>query len=99
MKVNDFSLHEECFGPTWTVTDKGEVYLQAFFTGNIIQIKNLDQIRRLPNKALTVSATQLLAAQQVSIETEAKRRAAQAQESLPLSSPPSKGKLQISSSK
>lgn len=75
MLVNDLSLQEECFGPTWTATDKGEVYLQAYATGNIIQINNLDKIRRLPNQSLTVSRDQLLAAMQHNVETEAQRQA------------------------
>lgn len=76
MNVNHLSLQEECFGPTWTATDNGKVYLQAHFVGNILELQNLDKINRLPNQSLTVNKDQLLAAMQWHIEDEAKRQAA-----------------------
>lgn len=74
MVVNKMSLHEECFGPTWTATDEGKVYLQAYFTGNIIEVTNFDKIHRLPNQILNMSRDQLLAAMQANIAAEAKRQ-------------------------
>ncbi len=87
MKVNHLSLQEECFGPTWTRTDKGEVILQCGFTGNIVEIKNLDQIRRLPDQQLTVSAEQLENARQWGVEQEARRQAEAGKTAGPLTVP------------
>ncbi len=84
MNVNHLSLQEECFGPTWTRTKDGDVFLQAHFVGNIIQIKNLDKIRRLPDRRLTVTADQLTAAQRWNVEQEAKRQAEAAADAGPL---------------
>ena len=59
---------------------KGKVYLQAHYAaGNIIEIQNLDKIKRLPNQQLTINKTQLLAAMQWHVQEEAKRQAAAGQ--------------------
>jgi len=87
MVVNKMSLHEECFGPTWTATDEGKVYLQAYFTGNIIEVTNFDKIRRLPSQILNVSRDQLLAAMQAKIAAEAKRQKASVKKVSTLATP------------
>ncbi|MGE9291413.1 MAG: hypothetical protein ACQKBT_10515 [Puniceicoccales bacterium] len=84
MSVNDLSLQEECFGPMWTRTEDGEVYLQAGSTGSIIQVENLEKIARLPDQSIRVTAEQLQAAQQANIEWETKRQAAASANEKPL---------------
>ncbi len=84
MNVNHLSLQEECFGPTWTRTEQGEVFLQAHFVGNIVQIKNLDKVRRLPDSRITVTAEDLVAAQRWNVEQEARRQAEAAAAAGPL---------------
>ncbi len=74
MIVNDMSLQEECFGPTWTATEDGKVWLQAYFTGNIIEIDHLEKIRRLPDQSIEITGDQLLSARQAYVEAEAKRQ-------------------------
>lgn len=74
LKVNDLSLQEECFGPIWTRTDSGEVFLQGGGSGNIVQVENLNQIRRLPDQTILVTSEQLQAAQQWNIAQETKRQ-------------------------
>ncbi len=85
MNVNSLSLQEECFGPTWTRTEGGEVFLQAHFVGNIVQILNLDKIRRLPDCRIAVTADQLMVAQQWNVAREARRQAEATAEAGPLS--------------
>ncbi len=87
MNVNHLSLQEECFGPTWTATDSGKVYLQAHFVGNILELQNLDKIKRLPNQSLSITKSQLLAAMQWHVEDEAKRQAAAGQKVTTLNAP------------
>ena len=95
MIVNELSLHEECFGPTWTATNDGRVFLQAYFTGNIIEVMNLDQIRRLPNQTIQVSREQLLAASQAGIAAETRRRNAAEQKRESLTVPLRKTVLEV----
>jgi hypothetical protein len=84
MNVNHLSLHEECFGPMWTRTDDGEVYLQGGGTGNIVKVANLDKIRRLPDRKIAVTPQQLQTAQQWAIEQESRRQSDSAKPSKPL---------------
>ncbi len=76
MSVANLSLGQECFGPMWTRTDKGEVLLQAGGSGSILRVEHLDQVRRLPDQTLTVTREQLAAAQQSNILAEVARQAA-----------------------
>lgn len=84
MSVAHLSLQQECFGPTWTRTDAGEIYLQAGGTGNILRVEHLDQVRRLPDRPLTVTREQLAAAQSARLHAEAARQSASAAKHVPL---------------
>lgn len=84
MNVNHLSLHEECFGPMWTRTDEGEVFLQGGGTGNIVKVANLEKIRRLPDRKITVDARQLQAAQQWAVDQESRRQTDAAKPAKPL---------------
>ncbi len=87
MNVNHLSLQEECFGPLWTRLDSGEVMLQAHFVGSIIEVKNLDKIRRLPNRTIRVDAGMLESARQWTVEREAERQRESAVNTAPLAVP------------
>lgn len=76
MSVKDLSLHEECFGPMWTRADDGRVFLQGGGPGNIMLVENLDRVRRLPDRPLTVTREQLAAAQEANLRAETERQAA-----------------------
>ncbi len=76
MSVGHLSLQEECFGPMWTRTDAGEIYLQGGGPGNIMRVEHLDKVRRLPDQAITVTGDQLSAAQQANLRAEETRQAA-----------------------
>lgn len=84
MTVNNLSLQEECFGPVWTRTNEGEVYLQGGGCGNICRLVNLDKIKRLDDQSITLSAEQLEKAQQAAVLAEAKRQEEGAANSKPL---------------
>ena len=84
MSVANLSLNQECFGPTWTRTDAGEIYLQAGGTGNILRVEHLDKVRRLPDQPLTVTREQLAAAQRDNLHAESARQAASNTKLLPL---------------
>ena len=74
MNVNQYSLKEECFGPIWTRTDKGDIYLQAGGTCTVLKINGLDRVKRLPTSTINVTRDQLAAARQWSVDTELARR-------------------------
>ncbi|WP_269523320.1 hypothetical protein [Coraliomargarita parva] len=84
MLVNNLSLHEECFGPTWTRTTDGEVLLQGGSVGNIVRIENLNRIQRIPDKKLSITAEEIAHAQQWSIEQEIRRQSEEADHAAPL---------------
>ncbi len=84
MSVAHLSLNQECFGPTWTRTDAGEVLLQAGATGNILRVDHLDKVRRLPDQKLNVTREQLAAAQLANLHAEAARQAASSAKREPL---------------
>lgn len=89
MSVAHLSLHEECFGPMWTRADDGRVFLQCGGPGNIVTVEHLDQIRRLPDRRITVTREQLAAAQEANLRAETERQAALAPKPLviPASAP------------
>ena len=74
MSVKNLSLNEECFYPSITSTDDGNVYLQG--GGRILKVEGLDTLKRLPDVKLTLTTAQLADAQQFSFEEEVKRQAA-----------------------
>ncbi len=73
MSVSDLSLQEECFYPTITQTaGDGRIYLQG--NGCILSTEGLEGIRRLPARPLTLTATDLEAAQAWFVRQEARRQ-------------------------
>ena len=58
MPVDNLSLREECFFPTITCTDAGEVFLQGN-SQSLIRLKGLEGIRRLPETTLEVTVDKL----------------------------------------
>jgi len=77
MIVNDYSINEECFGPTISQTGDGRIYLQVV-VGCIVRVDGLEGIRRLPESSLNVDATMLKAAQEYFVRCEALRRSEEA---------------------
>jgi len=54
--VNDLSFGEEAFGPTWTGTDNGEVYLSVGQMHNsIVKVEGLETVQHLPKIPLTIT--------------------------------------------
>ncbi|RDJ97822.1 hypothetical protein [Paraburkholderia lacunae] len=63
MDLSATSLQYECFHPMLTRTADGAVFLQAGSTSPLLRIVGLAGVRRLPDLPLTVSASELVAAQ------------------------------------
>lgn len=58
------SLGFECFHPSLTRGADGRVYMQAGSTSPLLRITGLEDMRRLPDQTITVTAADLVAAQQ-----------------------------------
>jgi len=71
--VNKASLREECFWPTITQTRDGNLWLQVLDSA-LVRVEGLETMRRLPEQSLNVSAAQLVAARDWSIQREASRQ-------------------------
>jgi hypothetical protein len=71
--VNKASLREECFWPTITQTRDGEIWLQVLDSA-LVRVDGIEKTRRLPEQVLSVSAPQLVAARDWSIQREASRQ-------------------------
>jgi hypothetical protein len=72
MSVSNLSLNEEDFWPTLTQTMDGSIYIVGGGSGgNIIQVKGLEQVRRLPSAPLDVSAGQIDACRDYAVQQEA----------------------------
>ncbi|MFA7235132.1 MAG: hypothetical protein WC076_13590, partial [Terrimicrobiaceae bacterium] len=77
MSVNDLSLSEECFFPTWTQTRDGEVFLQVGTNQGdirIVKVHGLEAIKRLPQTEIEVTPAVLKAAQESAIAAQAARQ-------------------------
>jgi len=73
LSVNAASLHEECFWPAITQTRGGEVWLQVH-NGQLVRVEGIENVRRLPEQTIQVTAPQLVAARDWQIQTEAARQ-------------------------
>ncbi len=76
MLVNDVSLHDENFWPTWTQTADGQIYLNSSLP-NIVRVDGLETIRRLPVKTLRVTTVDLQNAQAYFVQSEAARQSSE----------------------
>ena len=77
MKLENISLHDENFWPTWTQTPDGQIYVQDGANTSLVRVDGLKTIRRLPEMPLRVSADDLKSAQTYLVTAEALRQQAQ----------------------
>jgi hypothetical protein len=68
MDLSATSLQYECFHPMLARSADGAVYLQAGSTAPLLRVVGLDGVRRLPDTQITVSASELIAAQRQTID-------------------------------
>jgi hypothetical protein len=73
MLVNKAALREEGFWPTITQTRDGEVWLQVLDTC-LVRVEGIEQTRRLPEQKIEITAPQLVAAREWSLQSEAARQ-------------------------
>ena len=83
MSVADASLQEESFWPSITQLEGGgEIVLQAHSA--VLKTSGLEQVRRLPERTITLTAAHLAEAAAWSVKAEADRQAAEADDAGPL---------------
>ena len=76
MLLNDVSPHDENFWPSLTQTADGEVYLQDGGHSSLVHVEHLDTLRRLPARAVAVTAADLAKAREVQVRNEQARQRA-----------------------
>lgn len=82
MLVNDLSLQGEDFFPTLSSTPQG-IYIQGE-AGSLFSVEGLENVHRLPDQTLDISAGQLAAVQELAVQAEAARQAKNAATQRPL---------------
>ena len=74
MSLEGITLHEENFWPTISRTSDGKIYLIDGGRSSIVSLKGMETIRRLPDSALTVTAADLVQAQEYQSQEEILRQ-------------------------
>jgi hypothetical protein len=76
MKLENITLHDENFFPSLTQTTDGRVYLQDGARQSLVRIDGLENLARLPDAKLEVTAAALAGAATWRVQAEAQRQAA-----------------------
>ena len=74
MLLNDLTLHDENFWPSITQTKDGKVYLLDGARSSLVRVDGLENIRRLPENKVSLSADDLVRARAYFVEAEAIRQ-------------------------